>query len=199
LICNSFLSLSILLCINFTLIYITQFCLLQFHHLPLWPTDVITAFLGYPLRSNCSNIHTSSLGVMCLLMFSWCVVFRDSRLNAIRSILNLLRRLCCRCPFLIRKGREQSVTLDEKTVCIQTSLTFLYESSLDKMGITVKIKFYYFTGLQYDSKRVLPNHMLNVRLHVVQVKVLHSPLEDFDNGVQRIYTIFFSLHLSHHL
>jgi len=31
------------------------------------------------------------------------------------------------------------------------------------MGISVKINCYYFTGLQYDSKRVLPNHMLNVR------------------------------------
>lgn len=67
------------------------------------------------------------------------------------------------------------------------------------MGITVKIKFYYFTGSHYESKRVLPNHMLNVRLHVFHVQVFYSPLEDFDNGVQRIHIIFFFLHLSHHL
>lgn len=104
-------------------------------------------------------------------------------MNAIPSILNLLRRLCCRCPFLVRTGREKSVTLEEKTVCMLILLILLYESSVDKMGITVKINFYYFTRLQYDSKRVLPNHMLNVRLHVVHVKVFYSPLEDFDNGV----------------
>jgi hypothetical protein len=51
------------------------------------------------------------------------------------------------------------------------------------MGISVKINCYYFTGLQYDSKRVLPNHIPNLRLHVFHVQVFYSPLQDFDDGV----------------
>lgn len=67
------------------------------------------------------------------------------------------------------------------------------------MGISVKINGYYFTGLQYDSKRVLPNYILNLRLHVFHVQEFYSSLEDFDNGVKRIYTVFFFLHFAHHL
>ena len=57
-------------------------------------------------------------------------------------------------------------------------LTFLYETSFDKMRISAKINCCYFTGLQYNSKRVVPNYMLKVRLPV-NVQVLHSSLEGF--------------------
>jgi hypothetical protein len=78
---------------------------------------------------------------------------------------------------------EKSVTFNEKTACMSILLTFLYEPSLDKMGINVKINCYYFTGLQNDSKGVFQNYMPNVRLHVFHVQVFYSPLPPGDNPI----------------
>jgi len=53
------------------------------------------------------------------------------------------------------------------------------------MGRRVNINRYYFTGLQYNSKRVLPNYLQNVGF-LVNVQAFYSSLE----ALKAEYNIF---------